>query len=230
MNRTLSIDLSGSWIASSVVINAFNKPSDLPNAQASTLWYNANASSVLSFGGQTYGASSTTTWALHPDGTGAGSWSQVSFNDPNWQSIGRPAYGLDAASSTAGYSLGGTVSNGDGSKNYAVPGLVTFDFASGKWSNLSTIGTYSASGLAVGGSSQFVPLYGKSGVILMIGGSIPSAPGDTDGPLRVLSNITVFDVATQKWYSQTATGDVPQARNVTCVVGAQGSNGSSYEM
>lgn len=232
VNQTLSIDLSVSWKASTVVINAFDKPADFLTAKSEALWRNANSSTVLAFGGQTYGVSSDSTWALSPDGQGSGSWLGVSFDDPNWQSIIRPEYGLVAASSTTGYSLGGIVSNFRTSSVYAIPGMVTYDFASGKWNNLTVSGAYSATGMGAYGVAQFVPSFGAAGLIIMMGGIIPSNASDTNPreSLRLMSNITIFDAASQKWYSQTATGDVPPARNGACIVGAQGLNSSTYEM
>jgi hypothetical protein len=108
--------------------------------------------------------------------------------------------------------------------------MVTFDFANSRWTNLTTVGLYSASGMALDGSAQFVPQFGEKGVIVMMGGIEPSASWDTKGPLRPMSNITIFDPYNQNWYSQSATGDVPLARANFCLVGASSTNGTTYEM
>jgi hypothetical protein len=84
--------------------------------------------------------------------------------------------------------------------------------------------------MALAGAGQFVPSFGKEGVMVMIGGVVPTNSWDTSGALRSMTNITIFDPETGSWYSQTATGDVPMARKNMCVVGAQSNNGSTYEM
>jgi hypothetical protein len=111
--------------------------------------------------------------------------------------------------------------------------MITFNFASSQWANLTTVGLYSESGMALAGSSQFIPLFGKAGLIVMIGGAVPTSSwdtGGTGGPLRSMSNITIFDPYYQEWYSQTATGDVPAARRNFCLVGAMSINETTYEM
>jgi len=195
------------------------------------LWWDPKSSTILSFGGEPY-QTLTTTWELTPDGKGSGTWSQVSFSDPEWNALVRPEYGILAASSTTGYSMGGMQTIWPQDTFWAIPGLITFDFASQKWSNLSSVGEYSASGMGIGGAGQLVSSFGSGseGIMVMIGGIMPANSWDTGGALRSMTNITIFDPSSQSWYSQTATGDVPSSRKNLCIVGAQSSNYSTYEM
>jgi hypothetical protein len=142
----------------------------------------------------------------------------------------RPEYGLLASSSTAGYSMGGMQTAFPSDIFWAIPGLVTFDFATQAWSNHTSVGKYSSTGLAVHGAAQFIPSYGEKGVMIMLGGVAPTSQWDTYDPLRSMSNITIYDPSSGAWYSQTATGDTPISRKNLCVVGVQSSNESTYEM
>lgn len=45
-----------------------------------------------------------------------------------------------------------------------------------------------------------------------------------------MSVITMYDIASGTWYTQTATGDIPPPRSEFCAVGAAGNNGSSFEL
>jgi hypothetical protein len=231
VNGTLSIDLSTSWTTSAIKINTFPKPQ--LNVRDGALWWNPSTSSILSFGGEPYDNDIplSPTWALSPDGKGAGTWSKVSFSsDPVFNRLVRPEYGLIAASSTTGYSMGGMQTTFPSDYFWAIPGLITFEFATQKWSNITSIGKYSASGMAINGAAQFVPSFGNKGIMVMIGGMVPSSSWDVVGAIRSMTNITIFDPSSGAWYSQTATGDVPSAKKNLCVIGVQASNASTYEL
>jgi hypothetical protein len=45
-----------------------------------------------------------------------------------------------------------------------------------------------------------------------------------------MSNITVYDVHSDTWYYQTATGDVPPPRSEFCAAGSSPTDNSSYEV
>jgi hypothetical protein len=226
---TLSIDLSRSWKTSSITINAFDKPSGLTNFKHEALWWIPKTSRILVFGGQPYTTTANSIWALNPDGNGAGTWSQqYSSSDSIWKSLNWPYYGSIAASSTTGYSLGGGVLYGN--MLQAITGMVELDFESSQWSNITTAGQYSSSGMSTDGAAQFVPSFGKAGILVLLGGSAPLSSFDAGIKLRSMSNITIYDPSSKLWYSQTATGDVPASRSDICIVGAQSTNSSTYEM
>ncbi|CZR69936.1 uncharacterized protein PAC_19837 [Phialocephala subalpina] len=88
LNGTLSIDMSSSWTTSNVTINTFSKPQQNQDVRDGALWWNPNTSTVLSFGGEPYNTL-TGTWALTLDGKGSGTWSQVSFSDPEFNTLER---------------------------------------------------------------------------------------------------------------------------------------------
>jgi hypothetical protein len=186
---------------------------------------------VIAFGGDPYESPPPYIWALAPDGHGAGSWSELyGPADPIWDALVRPAYGVTAASPETGFVLGGLATNSSGDPAFAISGMIELDFATKQWTNLTTGGLYSPNGMAVGGSAQFVTSFGKKGLVVMIGGTAPTSAWNAGNPPRPMSNITIFDPDDNRWYSQTATGDVPSPRRDFCTVGVVSSNESSYEM
>jgi hypothetical protein len=108
--------------------------------------------------------------------------------------------------------------------------MVELDFESSQWSNITTAGQYSSSGMSTDGAAQFVPSFGKAGILILLGGNAPLSSFDTGKTLRPMSNITIYDPFSKLWYSQTASGDVPASRSDICIVGAQSTNSSTYEM
>ena|SRR5437762_14311397 len=95
--------------------------------------------------------------------------------------------------------------------------------------NISSTG-YSQYGWAAWPAVQYVPLYGKEGILLVLGGDAPKNQTYTEAAsLRDMYNVTIYDIYGQIWYHQTATGDVPERRLHTCIVGAQSDN-DTYEM
>jgi hypothetical protein len=168
---------------------------------------------------------------LIPDGIDFGTWCEIIGPvDPVWQTLVRPELGLYAASLETGYVIGGLIQNFAGDRSFAIPGLIAFDFASKHFTNLTTAGLYSPSGMAFAGSAQFVPSFGKAGLLVMIGGRVPSVASDVGGALRPMPYITIFDIHEGKWYSQTASGDDPLARKNFSMVGVMSSNSNTYEM
>lgn len=108
--------------------------------------------------------------------------------------------------------------------------MVELGFESSQWSNITTAGAYSSSGMSTDGAAQFVPSFGKAEILVLLGGNAPLSSFDTGYELRPASNVTIYDPSSMLWYSQTATGDVPSTRSDMCIVGAQSTNLSTFEM
>ena len=125
------------------------------------------------------------------------------------------------------YYLGGKISNKTSptvSVQYQNTGLLQLNFDTLTLTNSTDLGLSSSSGLSSqAGVLLNVPVYGVNGVLVNFGGG--------DVKQRVGFNIiNVFDKKEQKWYSQTAEGDIPRPRSLFCAVGVQGENHTSYEM
>jgi hypothetical protein len=88
----------------------------------------------------------------------------------------------------------------------------------------TTLGTY------VFGEAVCIPSYGQTGLIAFLGGSASATRtmwvdnGDLFVPF---DNLTFFDPAAKKWYSQQATGTIPDPRDRFCAFGVQGPNKTS---
>lgn len=226
---TLSIDLSSSWTTSSVVINQIQKPAGIFGKESyrrpGIFWQDITKSVVL-YGGDDYSGRSSfdqpyTIWEFDPGSpaTGDGSWEPTKgkLNSITW-----PHQPSSVDTPSGGVVVGG----------YAyIPGTSTpllNKTIVGKdnvYTGLPYIGRFSKDGITAGGA-QFVPSYGTGkGLIVYIGGYTQSP--DT---LLSMSTIDIYDIASQQWYSQTAGGDVPAPTRNFCIIGAQGTNVSTYEV
>ena len=84
--------------------------------------------------------------------------------------------------------------------------------------------------MSTNGAAQFLPSFGKAGILVLLSGNVPLSSFDTNSMLKPMSNITIYDLSFKLWYSQTATGDVLASRSDICIVGAQSTNSSTFEM
>ena len=71
-----------------------------------------------------------------------------------------------------------------------------------------------------------VPSFGTRGILLAIGGK---GSLDTSGG-GDFNNVTIYDKDGQKWYSQTASGAIPEPEYLFCAVGNRGGDNSTYEV
>jgi hypothetical protein len=231
VNTTISISLSTSWTTSSVVGISNDKPEGFDYSRKPAMWYDPVDGSVSSWGGFTYSnANSQTLWAFRPDGQGGLVWEQkYSPNSSFWTNFTSSGGSLLATTPLGFYSLGGALES-NRIPTFVMPGLVVYDFQDKTWSNLSTT-AYSSCGCAVLGQAQFIPRFGEDGILAILGGDSPDDHNyQMGGSIRDLSNITVYDIHSQVWYHQRATGDVPPPREQFCMVGAQGTDNSTYEL
>lgn len=136
-----------------------------------------------------------------------------------------------ASSNKKYYSLGGTITydvttNGaEGIPTQMVmEDFVIYDYGTQKFSNVSRTTPHSLAGKA-----QFVPQYGKEGVVLFLGRKNPVDRGAASLDLADLGSIQVYDVYTDTFYTQAAT-NAPTGRYSFCSVGASNEETSSYEM
>lgn len=165
-------------------------------------------------------------WAFTPDGKGAGNWKEVlgpTGVKPFPSDIMRPSSGAVASNKSHGYYLGGWVSKSTsplataiGPEHDLVPGLLTLSYADLTITNTSD-GSYEY------GQMIDLPYYGTSGVlILLCKGTWPH--------LLPFNTITIYDKTKRKWYSQLASGIIPDPRIDYCIVGIRGIESDTFEM
>ena len=125
-----------------------------------------------------------------------------------------------------GFALGGiqnAATNPDiQSQTYDTSGMVMYNFTSQDWYNISASG-YSLNGYAQHGAAHFVPSFGPSGLVLVLGGYIGNST------LIGLDTISMFEPISQQWSAQVASGKAPPPILDPCMVGIQGDN-DTYEV
>ncbi|KAL8937034.1 MAG: hypothetical protein Q9216_004623 [Gyalolechia sp. 2 TL-2023] len=165
-------------------------------------------------------------------------WSQPSTGGDSVQRLVRGS--STQLGSTKGFFLGGIRGpatdpvewSKDRTKpHYFTQGLIIFDESTQSFKNVSTTGL-DAQGTVANGILITIESLGSQGILVAFGGAI-DIPGrswhffGTDIPDNgiqwPMENISVYDIAHERWYQQEATGDIPSKRNNGCsiVVGAE---------
>ncbi|KAL8653434.1 MAG: hypothetical protein Q9226_003852 [Calogaya cf. arnoldii] len=176
---------------------------------------------------------------------GSSDWSRVtSSGEPVQRLITGP---YTKASDSRTYYLGGQKSaNSDalfkkeaGSQHYAVGGLLTFDGSDRSFQNVSTGGLNKA-GTMFAGFLTFIPSVGSQGVLVAFGGVTLDPGADTSFQFPQgyqisdwhwpMQNISVYDIGTQVWHQQQASGDTPSWRYQGCAVAVSAPDGSSHSI
>ncbi|CAG8954259.1 hypothetical protein HYFRA_00005879 [Hymenoscyphus fraxineus] len=199
------------------------------------MWYDSINDWVYWYGGEPYAenkANFPTVWGFPIENEGNFKWSFSGFTE-----LCSSAY---ATTATAYYSLGGYTSyandpavTGIGGYRPAISRLVKYDFQNQTWSNSSTVGMAGyEEGLSVVGQGVFVPIFGKDGIIIFLGGDSPTSQDwKIASSLQPMSQITIFDVSSGQSYSQPATGtSIPVSRVSFCAVGVGASDSSTREI
>ena len=162
--------------------------------------------------------------------------------------VERTHYGMAVQSSTmsVGYYIGGAITpKSDPSFNilpnampYMVQGLITMVEQTMLLENSSTT-AMNVDGTVAGGFVALIDSLGSRGVVITFGG-FTNVPGEAmsldDGNLVDpslhwdLGNVSVYDLGTQTWYQQAATGDVPPWRYNGCSVVVSAPDQSSHSI
>ncbi|KAL2066756.1 hypothetical protein VTL71DRAFT_2828 [Oculimacula yallundae] len=230
---TRSIDLSKSWTTSSVVINQIDKSTTSACNRTIShpgLFWQESTRSILVFGGDTTtsGTVKTACALTLGDSLGSESWVQVyNSSDSIWKTITWPRQPSFAYSPTASYALGGfTKAAGDTTASMLMS-MAVMNKTTGSFQAQSEVGEFSTTGGVNQGEGHFVPSFG--GLVIFIGG-VAYSDAVVGASLRSMSKIDIYNPSTQKWYTQSASGDVPSGRKNFCMTGAQGKNQSTYEI
>ncbi|KAF2673414.1 hypothetical protein BT63DRAFT_368620, partial [Microthyrium microscopicum] len=144
-------------------------------------------------------------------------------------SIRQTSWGASAVAEERGegYYLGGWINNGTNPGfvgQQATPGLIRFDFNTGKMTNTSGPDMNArAEGVLV-----FIPA-SDNGMLIHFGGIIDQFRNGTmvGSPMNT---IWVYDLITSKWISQNASGDIPDMRRRFCAGATWANDHSSYNI
>jgi hypothetical protein len=212
----------------------------MTTARRPPLWYNPQSNQVMERGGWAYTADYPyLLWSFAPDGSGGANWA-LDQSSPAAQQLSATFGSAFTGSANNFYSLGGAVpgvlnTSSDPLNAYgfeALEGLVIYDFASSGWKNTSSLGG-SQTGYSVQSQVLSMPDFGKAGLLAVLGGESPmnqSYEYEEGAALVDMSNITIYDIESDTWYYQTATGSVPPPRSEFCAVGSAPTDNSTYEM
>ncbi|KAI0970181.1 hypothetical protein F4678DRAFT_149283 [Xylaria arbuscula] len=237
VTTTWSIDLTESWTNETVQLRSIPKTAPLLSKQVH--WIDSSANSLYTWGGFTSDNSSPSQglWRFEADGSGGGTWEQVTQRDYLDFTRLKGTFGSAfTQTEDVGYSFGGAVmhsSDGSVSKSIpglATPGLVSYNFRTGSWENTTvTSMSYGGYGTSLNARAEYVP-FGPNGLVLILGGAETPVDATNQTIVEVSWNeISMVDPVTKKWYTQTTTGSRPPTIESHCSVGVPGPNGT-YEI
>ncbi|KAI1747543.1 hypothetical protein F4782DRAFT_419517 [Xylaria castorea] len=235
VNTTWSIDLTEAWTAETVPLRSIPKTAPLLSKQVH--WTDPSTKSLYTWGGFTSDGSSPShnLWRFQADGSGGGSWAEVTQRDYATFSKMRGTSGSAfTQTKDAGFAFGGAVTKSSdntvakGIPGYATPGLVSYNFQTGEWEN-STTSSYGGYGTSLNARAEYIP-FGPNGQLLFLGGA--ETPVDATNETIVESSwnrISFVDPVTKQWHTQTTSGTKPPTIESHCSVGVPGPNGT-YEI
>lgn len=201
------------------------------------LFYDAKQNVVGRYGGWPYDGTDmpSTLWTFEA-GSAAMDWEMNTAPSANGLTAASkgPFAPANTYTDSAFYSFGGNIFPVDGSEPQmtVLSGLVTQDFASQGWAN-NTAQIPNQKRFRTQARAVTAPGYGAQGYIVVLGGESPPTEAsvyETGNAMVAMSTITLYDIATGDWHTQTATGDIPPPRSEFCVVGAETSDGQYFDM
>jgi hypothetical protein len=209
-----------------------NKTSDVPIARRPDMWYDPMADMIYmgggdfyAFGGSAFNVSvAPGLWGFKPQSNGNVVW------QAQHSTLTSNVAGASTATSQTGHiSLGGYLvfyqAGSPGDLGYiAMEEMLSYNFTDGSLYNQTLPGQH-----YILGEAQYIPIYGKEGIILFLGGKQPSDRNFQETTMASFGNILVYDVHTGSFFSQPATNP-PSGRYSFCSVAAGGANNQSYEM
>lgn len=237
--------MSNDWTNSTLSLVQTTRPSDAVGLMSESLWFDDQNKSIYCFGGVTSFASDRldslappyeSIWGFKPNDEGNANWDQVMgpiSTTPFPANVHRKARGMSASDGKRAYYLGGYISketSPSAESDDPIPssGLLIFDFNTLTITNSSDGGYVSPQipeefSIWPRGAMINIPTYGDDGILVVL-------PSGRDSQDFAFNNVTLYDKKNEKWYSQIASGDIPQPRSDPCVVGVEGDEKVSFEM
>lgn len=204
------------------------KNATIPSVHGGALWADTVNKRLYLFGGEYYQQPPSPQFTLWAYDTIYQQWD--SFGSPTQDSIAAVSYGAGVSIPELGqgYYYGGWKSSNTmpGWMDSAVPvtGLVKYSMDLNHFSNNTGP---DAIGRAEG-AMVFIPI-GDGGMLVYFGGvQDPTGNGTVVG--QPMEKIFLYDVLSSKWYSQNATGAIPQMRSRFCAGATWAADQSSYNM
>ncbi|EPS39852.1 hypothetical protein H072_6347 [Dactylellina haptotyla CBS 200.50] len=199
------------------------KPADVPSLAGGVLWADTVNKKLFLYGGQ-FTNEQPVPFDLWMYDTLYDTW-QV-MNQSSTGDVGQISRAFNGAGTAVdrlglGYYLGGWVGSvseyGYEGNDVAISGLLIYDMVGNTWTNQ----TVPDSQRRVEGVMLYVPL-SDDGLLVVFGG-MRVVDGDPNNATTIpMSEISVYNIASNTWYTQTATGEIPPDRRLFCAGVASG--------
>jgi hypothetical protein len=192
-----------------------SKPASVPSLSGGYLWADEVNKCFYQFGGAFQDGDSPTDFSMWTYDVILNIWNSTKYvsSDKNWE---RPAYGAGAQvdSRGLGFYYGGWLNNrttpGWKGPPVALSSIVQYNFTTGNLrNNTHPDGIGRAEGQMV-----FLPV--SDGGLLIYFGGVEDPYHNGTYNAASMTKIQIYDVNSGKWYTQTATGDIPLARRQFC--------------
>ncbi|UPX17203.1 uncharacterized protein EKO05_0007572 [Ascochyta rabiei] len=207
-----------------------SKPSDIPSVSGGILWPDEANKCFYQFGGE-FTAGLPSEFSMHTYDVVLDQWNLTGNKAAGVFTTQRAAYGggTHIEGLGLGFYLGGWMSN-QTSPDWTGPAVATADLIRFEYSTgllYNTSGPEDNVGRAEG-QMVYLPV-SDSGVLVYFGGIEDQHQNGTAAPAN-MSNIHIYDVASSKWYTQTASGSIPEARRQFCAGVTWADDQSSYNV
>lgn len=204
-----------------------SKNASIPSVSGGSLWGDAVNKYFYLYGGDNYASLPTSPQDVYRYDVLNDDWNDMGPPTGDIKSVSWGAT-VGASSIGQGFVYGGWLSNlsvaGWTGPPMATNTLVKYDMDKNRWSNISgpADGVGRAEGVMV-----YVPA-SDDGLLVHFGGLDIGANGtQTANPMNT---IRIHDIRSSKWYTQTATGDIPPNRRRFCADSAWSADRTSYNM
>ncbi|KAJ2897480.1 Kelch repeat-containing protein-like protein 5 [Zalerion maritima] len=206
-----------------------SKNASIPSVHGGTLWADELNGRLYLFGGEYEDGQPPATYNLYSYDTWYNEWH--SFGQPDITGLYSVSYGAGVSVSERGegYYYGGYISNattaGWGGDYTPTTGIIRYTYDDNSWSNSTGPPDEipRAEGVMV-----YIPA-GDGGMLVYFGG-IQDPYRNGTFMAQPMEQIFVFDTVSSKWYSQNATGTVPEYRRRFCAGAIWAEDRSSYNI
>ncbi|QDS75309.1 hypothetical protein FKW77_001487 [Venturia effusa] len=211
------------------VYNTLSKPASVPSVIGGILWEDKINKVMLYLYGGEYSQDSPDDFENWAYDIVNNNWTIIS-PDGTQSSVRRASFGAGVAVQdiAKGYYYGGWMTNQTipsfGPNPVALSSLISYDMVKNTWRNIS--GPDSV-GRAEGAMS-YIPA--SDGGMLVYFGGIQTLYNNGSWQGVPMSEIHLYDIANNKWYTQVATGDVPNMRRRFCAGATWAQDQSSYNI
>ncbi|KAJ8060016.1 hypothetical protein OCU04_011627 [Sclerotinia nivalis] len=220
------LDTSPSAVGMPQLHANLSKNASIPDVSGGVLWGDEVNKRFYLFGGDYFGTSPSSPNLYSYD---------ILYNQ--WENFGPPnngvtsvSYGMGVGISDLGqgYMLGGWQSNasipGWSGPPIATSGMIKYDYQMGTWTNNTGPDQF--------GRAEGVMLYlpaSRIGVLVYFGG-IQTPYNNQTVVASPMNQIHVYDIQSSQWYTQNATGDIPEDRRRFCAGATWAPDQSSYNI